>query len=191
MEEESKDTVCPVKGLYLYPDYITKDEEKQLLEFCNKQEWVRELSRLTQHYGYRYVYSTRGLISAAPIPNLFQAYIDALIREKCTTLLFDQVIVNHYRPGQGIAAHTDHTHWFDKEIASLSLGSGTNMVFRKGGRRGEEYNVYLEPRTLLVMKDDARYQWTHEIQPRKMDVVDGKEIPRADRTSITFRKVKK
>jgi hypothetical protein len=43
--------------------------------------------------------------------------------------------------------------------------------------------------SLLVMKDEARYKWTHGIAKRKSDRYRGRTIVRRRRVSLTFRKV--
>jgi len=54
---------------------------------------------------------------------------------------------------------------------------------------GEKIPVLLEPRSIVVLKDDARYKWTHSIPARKVDNFYGQTITRERRVSLTFRKV--
>ena len=81
----------------------------------------------------------------------------------------------------------DHLKWFADEIASLTLGSGTTMILKRGKKA---VPIYLEPRSLIKLTGDARYKWTHQIDGKKTDKVNGKIVPRETRISITFRKVK-
>lgn len=61
------------------------------------------------------------------------------------------------------------------------------MEFR---RDGDKRALFLPPRSLLVMADEARYAWHHYIPHRRSDAVDGQAVPRAaSRVSFTFRKV--
>lgn len=55
---------------------------------------------------------------------------------------------------------------------------------------GEQHSLLLEPRSLLVLSDEARYQWQHGIARRKNDRWHGVVIPLARRLSITFRALK-
>lgn len=50
--------------------------------------------------------------------------------------------------------------------------------------------VLLEKRSLVIMRDDSRYLWTHSIKPVKNNIINGKRIPRSERISITFRNLK-
>jgi alkylated DNA repair dioxygenase AlkB len=48
--------------------------------------------------------------------------------------------------------------------------------------------LLLEPRSLVILRSDARYNWTHRIAARKTDDFQGRVIERR-RVSLTFRKV--
>ena len=54
---------------------------------------------------------------------------------------------------------------------------------------GEVIPVFLEPRSLVVLKGEARYGWMHGIPARKNDDVSGRTVRRSRRVSLTFRKV--
>lgn len=166
-----------IPGLTIVEDYISEEEEKTLLDFIYEQKWMTALSRRVQHYGYEYNYKPPYDLKDAPeIPDIFLKYGRALDKS------FNQVIVNEYTPGQGIGKHTDHKKLFGERIASLSLGSGIAMIFAKNEEKEE---LYVNRRTLIIMEDDARWKFTHEIPARKSD----KKIQRGTRVSVTFRTV--
>jgi len=100
----------------------------------------------------------------------------------------DQVIVNEYLPGQGIAAHIDWVPCFANTVASLSLGSPCIMDF-SNPKTDEKKSIFLEERSLVVLSGPARYEWQHAIPARKSDVIDGIKTERARRISLTFRNV--
>jgi alkylated DNA repair dioxygenase AlkB len=52
---------------------------------------------------------------------------------------------------------------------------------------GRHQSLLLECRSLLVLSDEARYDWTHGIARRKSDVWHGVKFKRARRLSITLR----
>lgn len=178
-------------GLSFVPDFITKDQHDSLLKYINEQKWDTSISRRVQHYGYQYPYQVkvsdkRQLIPTTAIPELFKAILQPLlltagyIKEHFP----DQAIVNEYTPGQGIYAHTDNSAVFAETVISLTLGSGCTMIFRKDE---QEVNIYLPPRSLVVLTGEARYKWTHEIKRVKTDMLNDKKIPRNTRVSITLR----
>jgi alkylated DNA repair protein alkB family protein 8 len=51
-------------------------------------------------------------------------------------------------------------------------------------------DLYLEPRSLVLMTGEARYNWLHSIASRKIDRLDGLLKFRHRRVSLTFRKIK-
>jgi hypothetical protein len=98
----------------------------------------------------------------------------------------DQMIINHYSPGQGIHPHVDKIHCFEGVVGSLGLGSSCIMAFKyarsrvplslshftcihhlmsAGHRRhvetGRRVDVFFERRTALMLTGEARYEWTH------------------------------
>jgi hypothetical protein len=50
-----------IPGLYLLHDFITEQEEQQLLAAIDQQPWLQLSKRRVQHYGYRFEYTTRGV----------------------------------------------------------------------------------------------------------------------------------
>jgi hypothetical protein len=109
-----------------------------------------------------------------------------------------QAIVNLYRPGEGIAPHVDLLSRFGDGIIGVSLGGGVAMRFaRVGAGEGEPgYEVWLPPRSVIVLTGEARYAWTHGIVPRtrdRVEEVDGggdggwRWHYREPRVSVTFR----
>ena len=71
------------------------------------------------------------------------------------------MLVNEYLPGQGIALHRDYEP-FGRTVVSLSLLSPCVMDFRHRPT-GRRERLLLEPRSLLVLSDEARYDWEHGI----------------------------
>lgn len=120
-----------------------------------------------------------------------------------------QAIVNLYHPGEGITPHVDLLNRFDDGIVGVCLGGGTSMQFARAqssrGKRdaggdavgdadGSSHEVWLPPRSVLVLTGGARYEWTHGIAPRMRDKVeDGAGTDgwrwqeRGFRVSVTFR----
>jgi alkylated DNA repair dioxygenase AlkB len=95
------------------------------------------------------------------------------------------MLVNEYLPGQGIAPHRDYAP-FGRTVVSLSLLSPCVMDFRHP-RTGRKESLLLEPRSLVVLSDEARYEWEHGIAPRKRDAWRGQPVERGRRLSVTFR----
>jgi alkylated DNA repair dioxygenase AlkB len=176
-------------GLRLVPSWLAEGEGAALLAAVDAEAWAGELKRRVQHYGFRYDYKRRGVSTAerlGPLPTWAAKLAARLAAERVFGRAPDQVIVNEYRPGQGIAAHVDSSA-FGPVVASLSLGSGCLMGFEGPG--GEARSLWLEPRSLLVLGGEARSAWRHGIAQRRSDVVGGERRPRGRRVSLTFRTV--
>lgn len=121
-----------------------------------------------------------------PLPAWLQRLAAQLHADGFVSAVPDQAIINEYNAGQGIADHIDCTPCFGEVVISLSLGSPVVMEMK---RAEQSVPVVLAPRSLLVMCDEARYEWTHGSARRKQDVIDGVTVPRGRRLSATFRKV--
>ena len=124
-------------------------------------------------------------IKTTPIPIEFESLCQRLVEQKLMARTPEQVIVNEYVSGQGIAAHTDDTKMFSDQIVSISLLSGIIMDF--DGPKSAAWSVYLKPNSCVALSGDARYLWKHSIPKRKSDLVSGKRVARSRRISITFR----
>lgn len=180
-----------VPGLGYYPDYIDRGMETELIERVIGNTWIDDLRRRVQHYGYRYDYKARQISPASfigALPKWLADWSNRLSDEGFYAEPPDQVIVNEYLPGQGIASHVDRVHCFGDPIAILSLGSSCVMDFTHT-TTGEKIPLALANCSLAVMSEESRYQWEHGIRPRKSDIISGEKIDRGRRISITFRKV--
>jgi alkylated DNA repair dioxygenase AlkB len=164
-----------ISGLSYFPEYVTSNEEADLL-------WDSSWARRRQFYGKTY---GEGTSVGTPVPDWAHFLIVRTQHDELTERPFDQMLVNEYLPGQGIALHRDYEP-FDRTVASLSLLAACVMDFRHidSGRRE---SLLLAPRSLLVLSDDARYRWEHGIARRKTDRWQGTVIPRRRRLSITLR----
>tara|TARA_A100001011_G_scaffold360447_1_gene407742 strand:- start:957 stop:1550 length:594 start_codon:yes stop_codon:yes gene_type:complete len=189
-----------IHGLRLYKNIIPTSKlqtfvfnELNELFFFNKSA----LQRQVIHFGYEYDYSikepqTKKLKKSIDPPEWIECLGNIFFEQGLLKNKPNQFILNKYSPGEGISAHRDHHPIFGNSIATLSLGSEYNMEFKtKFGEnqifRKEELSLPVG--SLLVMSDNARYFWTHEIKKRKTDIRNNKRIKRENRISITFRTV--
>ena len=182
-----------VPGLFIQKDIITPETEKAIIDWLDKQQWSDALSRRTQHYGYEYQYNTTELKTGNPFEGLIEDIRKFLLEQKIMERI-DQCIVNEYYRDQGIGKHIDgkrgnNPNIFGPVIVSISLGEDTNIIFSRGNQKEE---VFVPRRCLLIMKDDARYQWTHEIPRRatiNCDSIIMKKGANYRRISLTFRSI--
>jgi alkylated DNA repair dioxygenase AlkB len=182
--------MLPPAARYM-PDYVDEGYELALFHSIDKSAWLGDLKRRVQHYGFRYDYKARRVTNESylgPLPDWLSALADRLMKDGIFHVRPNQVIVNEYLPGQGIAPHVDCEPCFGETIASLSLGSTCLMEF-KNIHSGQSSTQILARRGLLVLDDEARFNWTHGILARKSDVIDGRKVLRGRRVSLTFRTV--
>ncbi|XP_029510239.2 alkylated DNA repair protein alkB homolog 8 isoform X2 [Oncorhynchus nerka] len=206
-------------GLVLVEEFVSPEEEALLLDAIDWTSHDEDVTvqkvlkhRRVKHFGYEFRYDNNNVDKDKPLPGgLPQVCVPVLercVRDRHTEVMPDQLTVNQYQSGQGIPPHVDTHSAFEDLILSLSLGAKTVMDFRHP--EGRSVAVVLPRRSLLVMKGESRYLWTHGITPRKFDVVpacDPKSPAavtsdlsnhsnltlsrRGTRTSLTFRKVRR
>ncbi len=180
-----------LKDLTYLPDYLTNTAHDALWEVIHAQAWLGDLKRKVQHYGYKYDYKARRIDLAMKIGNL-PTWADELAERLWQERIFaekpDQLIINAYEAGQGIAAHVDCEPCFTDTVVSISLGSGCIMDFTHVGTK-EKKSLLLEARSAVVLQGESRYDWQHGIASRKTDLYEGVRHERQKRVSLTFRKV--
>jgi alkylated DNA repair dioxygenase AlkB len=180
-----------VPGLLYVRDFITRSEHDELLRIIDSQPWITDIKRRVQHYGWRYNYKSRNVdysMYLGPIPQWSKNLALRLFEKGYLPTIPDQVIVNEYQPGQGIANHVDCEPCFGNSISSLSLGSPCVMVLTNLISK-EIIELLLEPRSLIIIADEARYKWTHGIPARRRDKILSFAFERQLRISMTFRNV--
>ncbi|TMW43605.1 hypothetical protein DOY81_011313 [Sarcophaga bullata] len=205
-EEDNSSWLKPLpQGLIILDEFVTEEEELEMLkvmEACSDSKDSSLKHRHVMHFGYEFLYGINNVDPQQPLKQKIPDecnYLWKRLRKICESdeinlewLEPDQLTVNSYEPGQGIPPHVDTHSAFLDPIFSLSLQSDIVMEFRKGHQRR---NVLLPRRSLLIMSGESRYDWTHGITPRMMDVVltangNLSTKQRSKRTSLTFRKLR-
>ncbi|XP_029027315.1 alkylated DNA repair protein alkB homolog 8 [Betta splendens] len=206
------------EGLVLLEDFVSPEEEALLLSAIEWSSTNDEVTvqkamkhRRVKHYGFEFRYDNNNVDKDKPLPGGLPVeclpVLERCVKDGHIVTMPDQLTVNQYESGQGIPPHVDTHSAFEDTILSLSLGARAVMEFRHPG--GRLVPVLLPERSLLVMKGESRYLWTHGITPRKFDMVPASapqscahKSPglgtngsltlrkRGTRTSFTFRKIR-
>ncbi|GFS15823.1 alkylated DNA repair protein alkB-like protein 8 [Elysia marginata] len=166
-------------GLDIVEDFVSEKTEQALidlmdmdLESTNKETAVMK-HRKVKHYGFEFKYGINDVDVKDPlkkgIPDICHGFLNEAKERGLIHHFPDQLTINCYEPGQGIPAHVDTLEAFEDGIVSLSLGSQIVMDFRHPD--GRHVSVLLPRRSLMVMKGESRYVWSHGITPRKSDIV--------------------
>jgi alkylated DNA repair dioxygenase AlkB len=179
-----------IPGLKYIENFISVEEEQLLIEKIDTQNWMLDLKRRVQHYGYKYDYKARKVdysMYLGKLPIWINTIADKLIHSAYINELPNQAIINEYEQGQGITPHIDCKTCFSDTIISLSLSSACIMDFYSITSDIKQ-SLLLQPRSLVILQGDARYQWKHGISARKSDQWQNQKLLRKRRVSLTFRK---
>jgi alkylated DNA repair dioxygenase AlkB len=172
-------------GFVYEPEFINRDEEAALLyEISNlplheaKYKDYTAKRRIVS-YGASYDFSSNELIPAGPIPPFLHSLRDRIARwADVPASRFTHALIAEYKSGTQLGWHRDVPDF--ELIVGVSLGGPCRMRLRryppKKGRSADALSLDLEPRSVYLMRGEARWGWQHSIPPTK-----------ATRYSITFR----
>ncbi len=147
-----------IRGLQYIDGFLDEDQQAEILQRIDQEDWSTELRRRVQHYGYKYDYRNRSInanMRVADLPKWLRPVQDRMTAEGLLGQLPDQLIVNEYEPGQGIADHIDCEPCFGDTIVSISLGS--TVIMNLTSIDGQEHHpLTLRPGSALVLAGPAR-----------------------------------
>jgi alkylated DNA repair dioxygenase AlkB len=175
-----------VPGLSLRLDYVTPEEERELIAHVDAGEWETDWRRRIQQYGLGYA----GEHGTKPtwlrdLPAWLAPLASRVAKDAGFDRFPENSVINEYIPPLGIGPHKDYGA-FGPTIACVSLGSDIVIDFSHP-ERGLKVPVHVPARSLWVITGEARSQWRHAIASRLTDVINGERRPRGRRVSITFR----
>ncbi|KAI8915821.1 hypothetical protein EDD86DRAFT_196929 [Gorgonomyces haynaldii] len=196
---DPSDIIKAVPGLIVDQDFVNESEETELIDAFvaegEKGRWQKLQNRNVQHFGFRFDYALKqvdkdALDRESAFPDWIQPLLDRYRTNYPHNPKPDQLTLNHYHPGGGIAPHCDTHSSFLSPLLLISLGSDIIMEFKQTIPKEETVFVVLPKRSLAIMGGDSRYGWEHVIRPRKVDLINGFLHERKDRYSLTFRTVR-
>ncbi|XP_014272536.1 alpha-ketoglutarate-dependent dioxygenase alkB homolog 6 [Halyomorpha halys] len=198
--------------IYYIPDFINEPEENWILDkvyTAPKPKWTQLLNRRLQNWGGLPI--PNGMI-VEPIPSWLKTFMDKVSDLKVFNdgiLRANHVLINEYLPGQGIMPHVDGPLFYPT-IATISCSSHTVLEFEKNFAPDEEkaddskISVFLQRRSLVIVKDTMYTDYKHTIRELKEDEIDenilnsqlsqltlGDKLQRETRISLTIRHVPK
>jgi alkylated DNA repair dioxygenase AlkB len=184
------DTLSPqsveIPGFALRLDYINAEEEHELLDQLEAGPWQHDWRRRIQVYGLGYSNQRGGTPTwLRDFPDWLLPLAKRVAEDADFDRLPENCVINEYVPPQGIGPHKDYAD-FGPAVACVSLGSHIVMDFANAETR-QRVPVLIPARSLWVIRDDARWKWTHAIAPRLSDTIAGQKTRRSRRVSITFR----
>lgn len=177
------------------PDFITPLRQSELMdEVQTNSQWEVMGKRNVSHYQFKFDYSTKS-VHRNELDNQLPLWAIALLDQysnfRPNQPRANQLTINRYGIGGGIAPHVDTHSSFLSQMLVFSLGSDVVMEFRaKKNGSYVTHNVLLPHGSLMILEDAARYGWEHCIRARNVDVIDGLVKRRDVRISLTFRSVR-
>ncbi|KAI9193262.1 uncharacterized protein BJ171DRAFT_587943 [Polychytrium aggregatum] len=181
-----------IPGLHYIPNAITEEQEQQIFRIVDSRPYSTTIHRRQQFYGERYYHTTHDLTALQPMTEQqakLQSYpledmqwlLDHLLPKVAmvTSVVNDtqpptQILVNEYRENMGIASHFEDALAFGSYILTLSLRNPIWMTMKLPREHTnhcsdilQQTRVLLEPRSLLVMSGESRFDWRHGISKTK------------------------
>lgn len=195
--------------VYYIPNFLTKDDVVMLLEKVYnvpKPKWKNLNNRRLQNWGG--LPHPKGMVLES-LPPWLQTHCTKLEKEGLFSgTHINHVLVNEYKPGQGIMAHVDGP-LFTPLIATLNLGSSCLLKFQTRDsdtdHLKDEFSLFLEEGSVLVQTGEVYERFLHGIEEVEEDLVSeyvanlglchgvsvGDVVKRGTRVSLTIRSVPK
>lgn len=164
------------QGFMYVPDFITVEEEKNLINEVSKVEVQNFMfqgytaNRKTASFGYDYSFDKKSLMKGKDIPSVFNSLIKK-VSEKIHAApdKFAELLVTEYPVGSVINWHRDAPP-FDI-IAGISLLTDCTFRLRPQDKikqtRPSIVSFTVKRRSLYVMQGLSRSEWQHSIAPVK------------------------
>jgi alkylated DNA repair protein alkB homolog 6 len=173
MDDFSIINTLPITCHYV-PNFISVTEERQIVDQIQQtpqSRWTILTRRRLLALPSTLTGSARDTLLAAPMPS----YLDSIVTRLKDGSYFDgsphaspnHVLINEYKPGQGIMPHEDGPA-YHPVTATISLGSHAVLeIYEKNGHGEREvrpsWRILQEPRSLLVTKGDMYVNTLHGI----------------------------
>ena len=214
----------PVAGLpsscYYISSFVTPAEEQYIIDEIRKlpdSRWTVLTHRRLLSLPSALTGTARDTLLAAPLPPYLESIVTRLKKEhyfeKSPHKTPNHVLINEYKPGEGIMPHEDGPA-YSAITATVSLGSYTVLEIYRKNEAGEReakpsWRILQEPRSLLVTAGDMYINTLHGISELDTDenlnaeeivnwnLIEDKKYyesgraPRLKRISLTLRDVTK
>jgi len=171
-------------GFTYQPDFLSVAQEAELigviraLPFRQAQYKEWRARRRIVSYGGSYDFSRNALTPAPPIPDFLHP-LRAQIAQWAgiPVARIEHAMISEYQPATPLGWHRDVPEF--EHVVGVSLLGHARLRFRPWPPQAHQRTtgaIELEPRSVYVLRDGARWQWQHAVSPTR-------EL----RYSITFR----
>jgi len=151
-------------GLVVIPDFISEEEEAEILKNIAPSEKVKKGSgrNSIKRFGSNVPY--KGNIVSTQVPDFLSKIAEKIHTQGFLNIIPDSVTINEYLKGQSISAHIDSAG-SGPIITILGLASAATMKFEL--RNQNSFQIEFPPRCLVQLKGEIRTTWKHSILPVK------------------------
>ncbi|XP_078658395.1 alpha-ketoglutarate-dependent dioxygenase alkB homolog 7, mitochondrial-like [Branchiostoma floridae x Branchiostoma belcheri] len=177
--------VCQ-RDMLVHENFITEEEEQILFEEVE--------SKLKRHLRYEYDHWDDAIHGYKEIERSDWSDQSQPILQRVRRLAFPPgvpqlhlVHVLDLAKDGWIKPHVDSVKFAGNTIAGLSLLSPCVMRLVHNDNKAWVADVLLKPRSLYIMRDAIRYDYTHEILKTEESKFHGEEVPRNRRISVICR----
>lgn len=187
------------RGLSYREDFITTDEEQQLLSEIQRlalqEARYRQYTarRRTVNYGFSYDFTHLQSKPAPAIPDFLTP-----LRTRAAEWVgvqpadFVQALIAEYQPGTPLGWHRDVPDF--EVVVGISLAGTARLRFRPypwtPEKKSQVFALELAPRSAYILRDQARWDWQHHVPPTKelrysitfrtaSDKIQGSRLPRS------------
>jgi alkylated DNA repair dioxygenase AlkB len=161
-------------GLVYLADFLSPPEQAQLVEAVGAMSLEHAqykqftAKRRVIHFGGRYDFSAQELLASESIPEVLLPLRERIAATAAVAPdAFSHAMVAEYRSGTQLGWHRDVPDF--EIVAGVSLVAAARMQFRPyaaAERLRKHYlNLLLEPGSLYVLRDSARWGWQHRVPP--------------------------
>lgn len=174
-------------GLILIPDFINEEEEENL--FAEVNPYLRKLRYEKSHWDdaihdYRETEKREWNENNSSVIQRLRAVAfpgEGLSPQQSYVHVLDVSAKGFIKP------HVDSVRFCGTTVAGISLLTDSVMRFVKEADKNWFGDLLLPQRSLYIMKDDARYLYTHEICKDEESYFKQQRIPKGRRISIICR----
>jgi alkylated DNA repair protein alkB family protein 4 len=172
----TKDQYIP--GLFIYEDFISEEEEEEIIRYLDSDKdipwWEAKFNgkHVGKRWGVHCSLRDRKVYKAEnPLPLCVQRVIDRVkMLKPMKNCIPNEANAIDYRRNNGdyLKSHVDDRQLSKEPIANLSLAGDCIMTFRLEREKmkailPENVNVTLRRRTLQILTQRARYDYSHGI----------------------------
>jgi alkylated DNA repair dioxygenase AlkB len=173
-----------IPGLRIIPNYLTDQEHEALLK---ELRHVLDSSKIKSNPNYNRKIVNLYKHAITQYGNIAQS-VKKPLQDKLISDEPDTLQVNQYTTEGGTPMHKDAKSVGDV-ISMYSFLSKAVMTLSKKSDDGlstDVVKVLLEPKSLLILENDARHKWDHGIEVGKEHKFGDKTIEKGERISLVF-----